>query len=357
VSLAVAFPHIHAFTNWRPEWREQALEWQLRHPLSAIPAERFFKPGPEALGDLEHLRKRSYRVTLPLIAYGLGLDLRETAVLSALSSIAFVVVMLLYFRKLSPEDPAIALLFGVAAGCSLVGQWGSYVYFYFDGFSYLLLALSAYTRKPLLIAIVLAAGGLSDERVVLASPLIYLLHSRSFPADPSLKALLRPNRQQYGVIGGTIVFAAARVLLGMHIGRPFDSAMVGFESVKYNLTLLPLAWPLVFKGATLVMAAGSLCLLEGRSAKAALLLLICVAPVIISSLLVWDLCRSLGYAFPVLLLCAKGLLQSSSPQSIRRVAISGALISACLPTYYLWGNSIRFLVPVLRVLMPSDWGT
>src|SRR5215831_15137011 len=77
LSLAVAFPDLRGLANWCPDWADQAHEWKLRHPLSAIPVEQFASGGPEIAGVVRHLRKHTYRITLPLIAYCLGLDLRE----------------------------------------------------------------------------------------------------------------------------------------------------------------------------------------------------------------------------------------------------------------------------------------
>jgi hypothetical protein len=159
-----------------------------------------------------------------------------------------------------------------------------------------------------------------------------------------LRALLKPKHCQYGVVAGVFLFITLRVIFGMYIGQQFDRAEVGFASVGKNMMLFPLAWLLVFKGATIVMAIGLLCLWNFRSNLSVVLILIALLPGIAASLLVWDLCRSLCFTFPVLLFCTKALLRASSLQTIRRAALCGALISACLPTYYLWEDSIRYLL-------------
>jgi hypothetical protein len=45
------------------------------------------------------------------------------------------------------------------------------------------------------------------------------------------------------------------------------------------------------------------------------------------------------------------LLEFSSSQSTRRVALGGALISVCTPTYWLYGTSARYLPPILRLFL------
>ena len=127
---------------------------------------------------------------------------------------------------------------------------------------------------------------------------------------------------------------------------------VGLGSLRHNAILLPLGLLLVYKGSTLVIAGGLAHLARLRAGAELLLLVVCSLPGIAASLLVWDLMRSLAYTFPVLLLSAHVLAESGRTSEIRTVALRGAILSACLPTYYIWIN-LLYHIPIAS---PSFWG-
>jgi hypothetical protein len=352
LSILSGAPDVQHFLHWQPMWWERAIDWKVHHPLSPIPVTEFAEPTPENWGRSVHLLKRTYRVTLPVIAYCLGLDIRGTEILAGLCSLAFSFVILLQFRKLLPADRVTALLLALAVACSFIGQWGTAVTYFFDGVGYLLEACALYSESPSLIALLTAAGGFSDERVIAAVPLIYLVQVRPPLANVRLRALFHPNALQYGTIAGVVLFLLLRVVLGLRIGHHFDTVDVGFASLRHNAMVLPLGLLLVYKGSTLVIAGGLARLASLRSGAALSLLLICSLPGIAASLLVWDLQRSLAYTFPALLFSARVLTESPGIPEIRIVALRGAILSACLPTYYFWLDTLHHL----PIAGPLFWG-
>jgi hypothetical protein len=62
---------------------------------------------------------------LPLAGYVLGLGVRGTIVLATVCSWMFCIVILLYFRRLLPNDPVAVLLLAIGLGSSYIGQWGA----------------------------------------------------------------------------------------------------------------------------------------------------------------------------------------------------------------------------------------
>jgi hypothetical protein len=178
------------------------------------------------------------------------------------------------------------------------------------------------------------AGGFADERAILAAPLVYLVQVRGTLERLDLKTPFRPNARQYGAISGVLLFLALRVLLGRYMGQQFDAAQVGLSPVKQNLTLLPLALLLAYKGSAIIIGAAIAYLARASSIRSVALLVLCALPGIAGSLLVWDLTRSLAYTFPVLLFSARVLAESGASQALRSNALGGALLSALLPTYY-----------------------
>ncbi len=348
-SVLVAFPHFRHYTHWQPTWQEDALSWQIQHPLSPIPVERFARPGRDWIGLSDHLRKRTYRVTLPLFAHLLGLNLRGAQIASLLSAAAFLVFLVLHLRRLTP-DPALLLLLSLAVSCSYVAQWGINDFFFFDAVGYLLLAATAYFRQPALVALLLVLAGFSDERAVLAAPLIYLLHAHPPLARLQLRSLFKPNRPQLGILFGCCLFLVLRLVFGHLVRRPLDMAEISLALFQHNLPFVPLAWVIVYKGSILIMAAGFLSLFTFGAGRFALLVSLAVLPGLLASVFVWDLCRSIAYTFPFLLLCTRALVESGDALTLRRVSLCGAAISLFTPTYEYWEGSLRAFATVFRFL-------
>jgi len=348
-SLMVAFPHIRHYTDWQPTWQENALSWQIQHPLSPIPVERFARPGHDSVGLSDHLRKRTYRITLPLVAHLLGLGLRGAQIVSAVAALGLVVLLVLHLRRFT-RDPAILLLLSLAVSCSYLAQWGINDFFFFDGVGYFLLAAAAYVRQPILIALLLLLAGFSDERAVLAAPLIYLLYAHSPLTRLDLSTLFKPNKAQLGIVAGCFLFLVLRVVFGYLVRRPADVAEISLELFHHNLPFVLPAWLIVYKGSILIMAAGFLSLFTFRISRPAVLVSLALIPGLLASAFVWDLCRSLAYTFPFLLLCTRALVESGDSVTLRRVSLCGAAISLFTPTYEYWEGSLRAFATVFRFL-------
>jgi hypothetical protein len=276
-------------------------------------------------------------------AYFLGLGMRGAEILGVTCSLAFSLVVLLYFRKLFPDDPLLALLGSVAVAASLIVQWGIFRPFFFDGVGYLLEACALYSTNPLSIALFTAAGGLSDERVITAVPLMYLVHVRGLAASLQFRTLFRPNGRQIGLITGVVLFLLARILLALKAGAALDASGIGHSIFRMNAMLLPLAVLQVYKGSMLLLAGGITRLARLGASMPLIAMLMAAAPGIAASVLVWDLNRSLAYTFPALFLSFRVLAESGGISEVRSLALRGAALSAFLPTYYVWSNVVYHL--------------
>jgi hypothetical protein len=89
-------------------------------------------------------------------------------------------------------------------------------YFWTALVGYLLEACALYSGTPPVIALLTAAGGFSDERVIAAVPLMYLVQFRRPLVNLRLRELFPPNAQQYGAIAGVLLL---RVILDFRIGQ------------------------------------------------------------------------------------------------------------------------------------------
>jgi hypothetical protein len=316
VSMVTSFPSLSDLIAPYRSWPDAARAWKIQHPFSVIPVDQFVQPGPDRAGSYTHLRKCTYRITLPVIAHLARLGLRGADFLDLIGSIGFLVLLSLIFQRIT-RDPLIGFLFSLSAACAYLGQWGLHNLSFSDGFAYFLLAIAAFSRQPAAIAVALVLCGFSDERGILAAPLIYLLHANYWNSVPDVMDLLRPNRRQRGVIAGCLVFLALRVSFGFYLGKAMDTADLGTAILHYNFALLPLGAVIVYKGAAVILVTGMLAFLRRQSWQFGVCVCLAAVPTMLASVLVWDLCRSLGYTFPLLLICAKALMDSGDEVTVK----------------------------------------
>ncbi|HLH02411.1 MAG TPA: hypothetical protein VKX25_06565 [Bryobacteraceae bacterium] len=335
VAVVIAWPDFGSFRHYAA-WPERAMNWKIEHPLEAIPVENYGEPAPDLEGTRAHIRKRTYRVTVLLIAHWLGWDMRAAARFSFACSCIFIWLLVLNLRRLFPDDLTAAFLLGLALAGSLIVQWGLNDYFFFDGVGYMFLAAACLTRSPWLLTIYIIAGGFNDERVILVLPLLYLLHGSQSMSELSLPGVLRLNRPRLGLLAGLLGFLVLRFLFALKVGHLYDSSVVGIWMLLPNLLLLPANALSVFKGTILILTGALLVLALRRSYGPLLILLLAALPSVGATLVVGDLGRTLAYSFPLLFLCAKVIRESFERDALRRVLLYAALFSVFLPTYYLW---------------------
>jgi hypothetical protein len=243
----------------------------------------------------------------------------------------------------------------VALAASFVGQWGFNDFAYFDGFAYFLLLLIGWTRNPVAIAVMLVAAGFIDERAIIAAPIVYLLQDKS--AGSSLpKWTLAPNGPRVATIAGVAVFLGLRVVLGLHLGAMTDTSgiaghngLVNLNLLRNNAIVLPLALLLLFKGLTILIGTSAVVLAMRKASVYAALVILAVLPCILAAVAVYDLSRSLGYAFLLIFISARILAKNLDLTSLRRIALCAAVVSVSMPSYYILLGLFPML-PIFRML-------
>jgi hypothetical protein len=344
-AVAIACPDYRHFGPFQDKaWAAAALQWKIDHPFSIIPVDRFSADAPPgSSGTIEHLRKRTYRITVPLAAHVLHLGLRGAALVAQIAAVLFLWVVYRLFQR-GLKDPVAALFASVAVAASFIGQWGLYDFTYFDGVAYCLVALSLWTRRVWLLPVLLVLAGFSDERAILTVPLVYVFHSQD---GVSLTAsLARTTPLQRAVVVGTVTFVVLRVAFGWSLGTMADASSSIRLALTYNVLVFPLAILLVLKGASVLVGAG---LLQLGRLRAAAGLILAALPTVVASAMVYDLSRSLAYGFPAVFICAAALQRTEALPSVRRLTCLAAGVSVVMPSYYILLGLVPML-PILRLL-------
>jgi len=259
-------------------------------------------------------------------------------------------LVFVYFQNVF-HDAVTVFLASTSVACCFIAQWGFNDLTYFDGIAYFLMLLAMWTHRAIAIPFLLVLAGFTDERAIIAAPLIYLAAAdwdiRS--AAPSVRQILKPNRRKVAVLAGAGLFGILRLMFSFHIGHAAgDLSGIGTMPVRFNAPVLPWAILLLFKGSFLIPGGAALVILRLRAYGLAALLFISAAPGIVAAVLVYDLSRSLAYVFPCLFIGAKILAQSVGTADLRRLTMCAALGSVLMPTYYIL-LGLYPLLPAIRL--------
>jgi hypothetical protein len=350
IAITIACPTYKRFGPFAEHspWAAQALNWQTQHLLEPIPVERFAVgalPGGE--GVMQYLRKRSYRVTVPILSHYTGLSLKGFVGLEQFTSCLFLLFAYQIFLKIF-KDRLTAFLAAVATAGSFVGQWGFYGFDTFDGLAYFVMMLILRAKRPWAIPLLVVAAGFIDDRAIIAMPMLYLFQENSANLS-SGQWTLSPNPLRIAILVGIICFGVLRIALGIHMGRMFDfSGTLTQWFLVHNLLIFEISLLALFKGISLLIGTSVLVIAKKRAFRNAFLLVASATCSVLAALYVADLSRSLCYIFPCIFLCARIVAQELDVTALRRLCLCAAIVSISMPTYYFL-YVLNPLLPILRL--------
>lgn len=346
VSALPSYSHFQ-FGGGSPLLRS-AMEWKFHNPLLPIPAKQIaFQVHDESeTGGISHVEKMSYRLLVPLIGYTFGFGTMTALVIQQVLACLFLLIVLLTLRRVF-EDKLSALLAGMMVATSFPGQWGFSDFVFFDGVAYFFIALAFWTTSPWMVAGAVLAGGLTDERVILMTPLIWLWNGFRNGCGTegfSVRSLLWPRANHFGIFAGVILFGLVRLYLALKWGSLYEASEVcEWIIIKKCIHFLPIATLTGFKGGIIVFFVSTALLIVRRRFALLALAGCAVMPSLMAAIMVWDLSRSLYYAFPSLFLGMTVLARQCSISECRKIMFCSFLGSILFSTCYIQPFNIRLL--------------
>lgn len=191
--VATFFSSPSAYEFLRTDWMEnqKAAVQKFEHPLrdmSDYP--------PESTQS-----KRTFRITVPLIAHLLRLDIIWVYVLQWICGFLLLAVTVRmvddWFHDRLTAFLATLYLAAIYPGSAAFLEYWSL----FDAFAYLFLAFALYFSSPPLIGTLVLAAAYTDERALIASPAIILFHAiRLTPRESLVRPTALFNRQTAAVL-------------------------------------------------------------------------------------------------------------------------------------------------------------
>jgi hypothetical protein len=344
LSLLITFPRISFFlgndeqiVNFWP-----FIEQQAHDPLKMNSE---FYAGTES----SHESKRVLRLTLPIIMRVLHADWRVVLALQAVLG-----VMMLYlvgriaWQLFGDRVVALASVFGVSAifaGKAAFLQLGGMG----DAFAYAFFTIAAAWRNGPVIAASIFAACFTDERAILAAPLLAVYWAfRDKPAPVWL------NRQSVLVVLAIAAALLVRLYLrhayGLYvpIGAGRDA---GLDVLPRTLLYAQYLLPHVLAGLWLWPLVSGMLLVRHRQRLALAVLAGAVIVLAGVSFMVLDVDRSLSYLLPIVYVAMAIVAAYRLPLAdVRTVAILGALVSLTFPVNNLFSGDSRYsagnLLPV-----------
>ncbi len=247
-------------------------------------------------------------------------------------------------RRYCPD--AVALTWLLLGFCFIflgkVFLWDTYAYF--DAYALLFLLLAMKSRNPALVFFFLFLAFWTDERSIVASALVWLWHAlRPDYSDqkPAFfqQAVLRPNKPQGAILLAVLSTLVLRWLLAHRYGLP---SVAGFSQIlteaKFVLIeqrlieLIPFVTISSFESYWLYIVGALLALWERWGL---MLFLLALGASLGVAFLVYDMTRSVMYAFPAIFIAVRILLHELPPAIFRRLTFWVSVAALLFPTYYL----------------------
>lgn len=340
LSLFFAFPSYQTYLSGRFEDKWSAIDAQVKEPFVQ-----------HNYDDFSHFSKLAFRITVPLIAHALHLG-RAGCFL-----IQYVCFLLLFYFLLSlafasVQDKISAALISFAFAFMFVGNvLVSDLRALFDVTAFCFIAAAMYFRNPLLVILFSLLAFFTDERALIASPLmlIWFLVRSSDKNNFSFQDLFRFTSKVFTLLVSWLLYGALRYFFATHFGLHSGTGGTNMFAKQVNNFLFG-AWT-GLEGFWLIIFLGFILLYVNRSWSLMFVTAAAMLLVMVIAFSVVDITRSVAYLFPAVFIFLELLRKNESAEFVRKISLFTFLI--CLfPTYYTDGEgAIWFFYPLpVRVI-------
>jgi hypothetical protein len=345
ISLFRAFPNYDALgTNFfETKWRDAQLKFD--HPL--IDTSRMFPAG-------SHESNLTFRLTVPALAH--VFHLHETGLLIFFACVGIILLYLVLNVTFTlSASKRVALFVGLSTACTWPGEAAFHELRggYYDALALCLLVAACATSSSLLAAVFLFLAAWTDERALIASSFVFLLYA--FNNSAGLRRFLvgKPAAVVLAIAG----YLGTRAYLAATHSYLHAASGIGLSILSQQANVIPLAIWTGLGGSWILVFVGLLALFVQKRYFAGAAFCVALAGVVVASLAVADVTRSMAYCLPAVFVAMAALNGSEGKKRIEQLAGIGAVVSLLVPTYYLEGNAgLWWLYPlpiqIVRWLLP-----
>lgn len=297
------------------------VEHQIRKPFTPFPVE-----------DINsHAGKKSFRLTVPVIARILHLNKYGIFILQNLLGIAFLYFLLKMIETVT-GDRHCAFWLGLAFATIYVGRACFIdIYSWFDGWAFLFLLLAMLIRNHAGIFVCCSLAAWTDERAALALSLVFLWWWLKQREKGTPKTVWLASRWF------TVALAFGAYLLGRHFlhvryGLETPAEVANLQVFYRQMDFFAIGGWTFLEGLWLIVFAALLVLVYERRFLLTGTMLLLIAGFSLVALMVYDITRSGAYLFPLVFICLL-LLKSNgiSRGQLRKIVMCVATVCVIFP--------------------------
>ncbi|GGB84118.1 hypothetical protein GCM10011325_09640 [Dyadobacter sediminis] len=295
-----------------------------------------------------HGGKIAFRLTVPLLAkvlfagdFGSGRRIVFLYLIQSFLLIPFFYVLIRLLKRFT--NSSTLLYFSIACSSVYLSKAFFWDYdFWFDGFAYFFLLLGMYFRNKTGIFCALQLACWTDERAVIALFSIYLFHllqENNFSLSGAGQLFNQESfkKPSFIVILAGLTYGLTRILLAYRfdLHTPYgEGSGVALSLIPYQFKHRLIGIFLAFEGLWLLLLSAALIMYNQRRSLLLLLLTGILILHIIVAYSVFDITRSLSYAFPVFII--SGIYVSINRTQVhQRIFLITAALCLLMPTQFL----------------------
>ncbi|MFT4032043.1 MAG: hypothetical protein QM669_06455 [Siphonobacter sp.] len=334
----VAFPSYDRFFTTNHDYYEfwQHLSRQVDHPFTQ----------QTGLAPASHEAKTTFRLVAPLAGKLVGWISPMAGVwfmflVQHLLGFLFMHVVLTYAYRLTANRVTSFLFLGCLSCIYLTRSFFYELYGLFDGYAFAFIMLAVVARSPIQCMAALFFAFWTDERAIVASPLVLLYQLSVILPTYTFTDLLKQWKWYGSYVILIAVYAALRFFLMsyFHLDVPLgDDADAGLSLIYRNILELPLATFLTYEGCWLIIGWLFVYYCYKRAWWEIVLYgsMTIVVWVVAGSVL--DFTRSFCYGFPLLMLGFYEMTRHFTASQLQKYLFIVLTISVMIPTYKYIGD-------------------
>jgi hypothetical protein len=281
-----------------------------------------------------HESKLNFRLTVPIAAKFLGLGMTGIFALQSACAVLLLWVSAAAFLRLTGDRVA-ALFLTIGLASTWSGSTGFVeLRGMFDGVALLFLACAVLAEGPVLAGIAVFLAAWTDERGLIASSLVYLyhVHRRYDTGGDRISAFF--GAAPLGVVVSWLAYFATRfaVAQAYHIRTTADGANV--KVFIDQLNNLPIGCWTALEGGWLLVLAATIGLVKMRQFVFLAAYALALAIILAVSMSVFDVTRSMAYAFPAPFVALEVLRKTEDEDGLRILCVAASVLSLLWPSYY-----------------------
>ena len=285
--------------------------------------------------DASHESKLTFRLTVPLIARALHLGTAGQLAFFAICGVLLLGCVLTLAERITGAR-TVAFYVTLATACTWPGILAFHQLLggFYDVVALLLLLYAMMARQPAVAGAALFAAAWTDERALLAVPLLCLFGFMRSERSRSIAFLL-----------GTAAYVGSRMWLAQAWALHTTMGGMGLSVFLRNLHIAPLGVWAGLGGSWILVVCALAILAAGRRYWEFAGLLFGIALVTASALAVEDLTRSMTYTLPAVFVALYVLAKYEGTEVVERIALVAMLVCVLLPTWFVQSGDATWMLP------------